>query len=80
MMERDQQLMEYPFSKNITLTLPTNLLAILKGLAMTIQQAEYYQNHQRAQALRDGAAQEFPDFHRQVQWHRHKPFAVEQEL
>lgn len=39
-LERDPQLLEYSFSKNIILTFPTNLLAILKRLAMTIQQTE----------------------------------------
>ena len=33
-----------PFSKNIILTFPTSLLAILKGLAMTVQQAEITRN------------------------------------
>jgi DNA recombination protein RmuC len=43
-LERDPQLMEYAFSKNIILTFPTSLLAILKGLSMTIQQAEIARN------------------------------------
>jgi len=43
-LERDPQLLEYAFSKNIILTFPTSLLAILKGLAMTIQQAEIAKN------------------------------------
>ncbi len=43
-LERDPELLEYAFSKNIILTFPTSLLAILKGLAMTIQQAELNQN------------------------------------
>ena len=43
-LERDPQLLEYAFSKNIILTFPTSLLAILKGLAMTIQQAEIARN------------------------------------
>lgn len=43
-LERDPQLLEYAFSKNIILTFPTSLLAILKGLAMTIQQAEISRN------------------------------------
>jgi len=43
-LERDPQLLEYAFSKNIILTFPTSLLAILKGLSMTIQQAEIAQN------------------------------------
>ena len=36
-LERDPQMLEYAFSKNIILTFPTSLLAILKGLVMTIQ-------------------------------------------
>jgi DNA recombination protein RmuC len=43
-LERDPQLLEYAYSKNIILTFPTRLLAILKGLAMTIQQAEIAKN------------------------------------
>ncbi len=43
-LERDPQLLEYAFSKSIILTFPTSLLAILKGLAMTIQQAEIARN------------------------------------
>ncbi len=43
-LERDPQLLEYAFSRNIILTFPTSLLAILKGLAMTIQQAEIARN------------------------------------
>ena len=43
-LERDPQLLEYAFGKNIILTFPTSLLAILKGLAMTIQQAEIAKN------------------------------------
>jgi DNA recombination protein RmuC len=43
-LERDPQLLEYAFSKNIILTFPTSLLAILKGLAMTIQQADIARN------------------------------------
>ena len=39
-LERDPQLLEYAFSKNIILTFTTSLLAISKGLAMTIQQIE----------------------------------------
>lgn len=43
-LERDPDLLEYAFSKNIILTFPTSLLAILKGLSMTIQQSEIAQN------------------------------------
>ena len=43
-LERDPDLLEYAFSKNIILTFPTSLLAILKGLAMSIQQAEIATN------------------------------------
>ncbi|WP_253912782.1 DNA recombination protein RmuC [Synechococcus sp. KORDI-49] len=49
-LERDPQLLEYAFSKNIILTFPTSLLAILKGLAMTIQQAEIAKNIDDIQA------------------------------
>ena len=38
-LERDPDLLEYAFRKNIVLTFPTSLLAILKGLSMTIEQA-----------------------------------------
>lgn len=48
-LERDPQLLEYAFSKNIILTFPTSLLAILKGLAMTIQQAETTKNIEEIQ-------------------------------
>ena len=48
-LERDPQLLEYAFSKNIILTFPTSLLAILKGLAMTIQQAEISRNIEEIQ-------------------------------
>ena len=49
-LERDPQLLEYAFSKNIILTFPTSLLAILNGLAMTIQQAEIAKNIDEIQA------------------------------
>lgn len=49
-LERDPQLLEYAFSKNIILTFPTSLLAILKGLAMTIQQAEISKNIEEVQS------------------------------
>ena len=49
-LERDPDLLEYAFSKNIILTFPTSLLAILKGLAMTIQQAEIAKNIDEIQA------------------------------
>ena len=48
-LERDPDLLEYAFSKNIILTFPTSLLAILKGLAMTIQQAEIGKNIEEIQ-------------------------------
>jgi DNA recombination protein RmuC len=48
-LERDPLLLEYAFSKNIILTFPTSLLAILKGLAMTIQQAEIEKNIEEIQ-------------------------------
>ena len=48
-LERDPLLLEYAFSKNIILTFPTSLLAILKGLAMTIQQVEISRNIEEIQ-------------------------------
>ena len=48
-LERDPDLLEYAFSKNIILTFPTSLLAILKGLAMSIQQAEIATNIEEIQ-------------------------------
>lgn len=48
-LERDPDLLEYAFGKNIILTFPTSLLAILKGLAMTIQQAEIATNIEEIQ-------------------------------
>ena len=50
-LERDPQLLEYAFSKNIILTFPTSLLAILKGLAMTIQQAEIAKTSMKFRAM-----------------------------
>lgn len=49
-LERDPDLLEYAFSKNIILTFPTSLLAILKGLAMSIQQAEIASNIEEIQS------------------------------
>ena len=46
----DPELLEYSFSKNIILTFPTSLLAIMKGLAMTIQQTETAKNIGQIQA------------------------------
>ena len=43
-LERDPGLLEYAISKDIILTFPTSLLAILKGLAMNIQQSQLAQN------------------------------------
>jgi len=43
-LERDPSLLEYAFEKNIILTFPTSLLAILKGFSMTIQQVEITKN------------------------------------
>jgi DNA recombination protein RmuC len=48
-LERDPGLLEYAFSKNIILTFPTSLLAILKGLSMTIQQGEIAANIEEIQ-------------------------------
>ena len=49
-LESDPDLLEYAFSKNIILTFPTSLLAILKGLAMSIQQAEIATNIEEIQS------------------------------
>jgi DNA recombination protein RmuC len=43
-LENDPTLIEYGFQKNIILTFPTSLLAILKGLSLTIQQQEVSKN------------------------------------
>lgn len=43
-LENDPMLIEYGFQKNIILTFPTSLLAILKGLSLTIQQQEVSKN------------------------------------
>ena len=43
-LERDENLLKYAFDKKIILTFPTSLLAILKGLHMTIQQAKMAKN------------------------------------
>ena len=48
-LERDPDLLEYAFSKKIILTFPTSLLAILKGLSMTIQQGEIAANIEEIQ-------------------------------
>ncbi|GCE65827.1 DNA recombination protein RmuC [cyanobiont of Ornithocercus magnificus] len=48
-LERDPNLLEYAFSRKIILTFPTSLLAILKGLAMSIQQAEVANNIEEIQ-------------------------------
>jgi len=51
-LENDPTLIEYGFSKNIILAFPTSLLAILKGLSLTIQQQEVATN---IHAIRDMA-------------------------
>ena len=43
-LETDPGLIEYAFQKNIIVTFPTSLLAILKGLSLTIQQQEVAEN------------------------------------
>ena len=48
-LERDPDLLEYAFSKKIILTFPTSLLAILKGLSMTIEQALISKNIEEIQ-------------------------------
>ncbi len=49
-LERDPDLLEYAFRKNIILTFPTSLLAILKGLSMTIEQALIAKNIEEIQS------------------------------
>ena len=49
-LERDPDLLEYAFRKNIILTFPTSLLAILKGLSMTIEQALLAKNIDEVQS------------------------------
>ena len=44
-------LTEYAFEKNIILTFPTSLLAILKGFSMTIQKAEMTKNINEIQQM-----------------------------
>lgn len=51
-LENDPTLIEYGFNKNIILAFPTSLLAILKGLSLTIQQQEVANN---IYAIRDMA-------------------------
>ena len=50
-LERDPNLLEYAFEKNIILTFPTSLLAILKGFSMTIQKAEMTKNINEIQQM-----------------------------
>ena len=50
-LERDPYLLEYAFEKNIILTFPTSLLAILKGFSMTIQKAEMTKNINEIQQM-----------------------------
>ena len=50
-LERDPKLLEYAFEKNIILTFPTSLLAILKGFSMTIQKAEMTKNINEIQQM-----------------------------
>ena len=50
-LERDPYLLEYAFEKNIILTFPTSLLAILKGFSMTIQKSEMTKNINEIQQM-----------------------------
>jgi DNA recombination protein RmuC len=43
-LETDPGLIEYAFQKSIIVTFPTSLLAVLKGLSLTIQQQEVAEN------------------------------------
>jgi DNA recombination protein RmuC len=68
-LENDPGLIEYGFNKNIILAFPTSLLAILKGLSLTIQQQEVSSN---IYAIRDMAIElnrrfiKFADFYTKV--------------
>ena len=61
-LERDPQLLEYAFEKNIILTFPTSLLAILKGFSMTIQKAEMTKNINEIQQMSTELYKRFINF------------------
>jgi len=61
-LERDPYLLEYAFEKNIILTFPTSLLAILKGYSMTIQKAEMTKNINEIQQMSTELYKRFLNF------------------
>jgi DNA recombination protein RmuC len=61
-LERDPYLLEYAFEKNIILTFPTSLLAILKGFSMTIQRAEMTKNINEIQQMSTELYKRFINF------------------
>ena len=61
-LERDPYLLEYAFEKNIILTFPTSLLAILKGFSMTIQKAEMTKNINEIQQMSTELYKRFINF------------------
>ena len=61
-LERDPYLLEYAFEKNIILTFPTSLLAILKGFSMTIQKAEMTKNINAIQQMSTELYKRFINF------------------
>ena len=61
-LERDPYLLEYAFEKNIILTFPTSLLAILKGFSMTIQRAEMTKNINEIQQMSTELHKRFINF------------------
>ena len=61
-LERDPYLLEYAFEKNIILTFPTSLLAILKGFSMTIQKAEMTKNINEIQQMSTELHKRFINF------------------
>ena len=61
-LERDPYLLEYAFEKNIILTFPTSLLAILKGFSMTIQKAEMTRNVNEIQQISTELYKRFLNF------------------
>ena len=61
-LERDPYLLEYAFEKNVILTFPTSLLAILKGFSMTIQKAEMAKNINEIQQMSTELYKRFLNF------------------
>ena len=61
-LERDPYLLEYAFEKNIILTFPTSLLAILKGFSMSIKKAEMTKNINEIQQMSTELYKRFLNF------------------